>query len=95
VAAVFFVYCLLIFTAIILLLSYLPMNNCKNTVVNWLLFRNNFVTIYVPPLLISAINPFQKKMGSKEGGTKLSWPNVEALSLQLSGWGAETRKLSL
>jgi hypothetical protein len=36
------------------------MNNCKNTVANWLLFRNNFVTIHVPPLSISAINPFQK-----------------------------------
>jgi hypothetical protein len=41
--------------------SYLPMNNCKNTVSNWLLFRNNFVTPHVPPLLISAINPFHKK----------------------------------
>jgi hypothetical protein len=34
------------------------MNNCKNTLANWLLFRNNFVTPHVPPLLISAINPF-------------------------------------
>jgi hypothetical protein len=39
------------------------MNNYKNTVANWLLFRNKFVTIHVPPLLISAINPFKKKKG--------------------------------
>jgi hypothetical protein len=33
------------------------MRNCQDTVVNWLLLRNNFVVLYVRPVLIGAINP--------------------------------------
>jgi hypothetical protein len=37
------------------------MSNFQDTVVNWLLLRNNFVTPHVRPVLIGAINPFQKQ----------------------------------
>ena len=40
----------------------LPICICKETVVNWLLFRNIFVTLHVPDLLINAINPFKKNV---------------------------------
>jgi hypothetical protein len=40
--------------------SNLPTSNCQDTVVNWLLLRNNFVTVHVRPVLIGAINPFKK-----------------------------------
>jgi hypothetical protein len=42
--------------------SNLPTSNCQGTAVNWLLLRNNFVTLHVRPILIEAINPFQKKI---------------------------------
>jgi hypothetical protein len=37
--------------------SNLPMRNCQDTVVNWLLLRNNFVILHVRPVLIGTINP--------------------------------------
>jgi hypothetical protein len=40
--------------------SNLPMSNCQDTVVNWLLLMNNFVTLHVRPALIGAINPLKK-----------------------------------
>jgi hypothetical protein len=43
--------------------SNLPISNCQDTVVNWLLLRNNFVTLHVRPVLIGAINPFKKNVG--------------------------------
>ena len=42
------------------------MLNCLNTVVNWLLQWNNFVTLDVCCVLISAINPPFKKKSSEE-----------------------------
>jgi hypothetical protein len=39
------------------------MSNCQDTVVNWLLLRNNFVTLHVRPVLIGAINPLKKRRG--------------------------------
>jgi hypothetical protein len=37
------------------------MRKCQDTVVNWLLLRNNFVILHVRPVLIGAINPLFKK----------------------------------
>jgi predicted membrane-bound dolichyl-phosphate-mannose-protein mannosyltransferase len=38
-------------------MSNLPMHNCQDTVVNWLLLRNNFVILHVRPVLMGAIDP--------------------------------------
>ena len=58
----FFVYCLLSnsFHCRNFVVLNLPMCICNETAVNWLLFRNNFVTLHVPDLLINAINPLKK-----------------------------------
>jgi hypothetical protein len=51
--------------------SNLRMSNCQDTVVNWLLLRNNFVALHVRLVLIRAINLFQKKIygcDSRESG---------------------------
>ena len=51
----FFVYCLIVFTAVILLCQ-THLLYCQDTVVNWLLQRNNFVTLHVRIILIGTIN---------------------------------------
>ena len=57
----FFVYCVPSFHCRNLAAPQLSMLNCLNTVVNWLLQWNNFVTLDVCCVLIRAINPPFKK----------------------------------
>jgi hypothetical protein len=69
-------------------MSNLPMSNCQDTVVNWLLLRNNFVTLHVRPVLIGAINPFKKinvaSLNLADVNKKLKWLDTVMYSSPVS-----------
>jgi hypothetical protein len=62
-AAVFFVYCVLVFTAVIFAKSNSPTCNCNDTVVNWFI-NEKFCNLHVWFMFIRAINPFKKHVSS-------------------------------
>jgi hypothetical protein len=55
VAAVFFVYCVIVFTAVIFAKSDSPTCNCNDTVVNWFI-KKQFCNLHVWFMFIRAIN---------------------------------------
>jgi hypothetical protein len=55
-----FLYCVIVFTAVIFAKSNSPTYNCNNTVVNWFI-KEQFCNVHVWFMLIRAINPLFKK----------------------------------
>jgi hypothetical protein len=54
---VFFVYCVIVFTAVIFAKLNLPTGNCNDTVVNWFI-KEQFCNLHVWFMFIRAMNPF-------------------------------------
>jgi hypothetical protein len=58
---VFFVYCVIVFTAVIFAKLNSPTCNCNDTVVNWFI-KEQFCNLHVLFMFIRAINPIFKKV---------------------------------
>jgi hypothetical protein len=67
-AAVFFVYCVIVFTAVIFAKSNSPMCSCNDTVVNWFI-REQFCNLHVWFMFIRAIYPLKKKTYCRGSGS--------------------------
>jgi hypothetical protein len=64
-AVVFFVYCVIVFTAVIFAKLNSPTCNCNDTVVNWFI-EEQFCNLHVWFMFIRAINPFKKRTESPQ-----------------------------